>query len=99
MIPISTITIKVSCPNLSMIFRCSSCVAGIGTYDINEKTVHKSWYGEMCSSISQTIDQGIGTTFDAHVMAGYRFLMRYYDSVRYIPDTLHSRCPLMNLVG
>ncbi|PKS08133.1 hypothetical protein jhhlp_005408 [Lomentospora prolificans] len=53
---------------------------GIGTYDINEKTVHKSWYGEMCSSISQTIDQGIGTTFDAHVMAGYRFLMRYYDS-------------------
>lgn len=36
----------------------------------------------MCSSISQTIDQGIGTTFDAHLMAGYRFLMRYYDSVR-----------------
>lgn len=55
--------------------------AGIGTYDIHEKTVHKSWYGEMCSSISQTIDQGVGTTFDAHVMAGYRFLMRYYDSV------------------
>ncbi|CAI4214383.1 unnamed protein product [Parascedosporium putredinis] len=53
---------------------------GIGTYDIHEKTVHKSWYGEMCSSISQTIDQGVGTTFDAHVMAGYRFLMRYYDS-------------------
>lgn len=36
----------------------------------------------MCSSVSQTIDQGIGTTFDAHLMAGYRFLMRYYDSVR-----------------
>lgn len=35
----------------------------------------------MRSSISQTIDQGIGTTFDAHVMAGYRFLMRYYDTV------------------
>lgn len=34
----------------------------------------------MRSSLSQTIDQGIGTTFDAHVMAGYRFLMRYYDS-------------------
>ncbi|SPN98665.1 uncharacterized protein DNG_01710 [Cephalotrichum gorgonifer] len=53
---------------------------GIGTYDIHEKTVNKSWWGEMCSSISQTIDQGVGTTFDAHVMAGYRFLMRYYDS-------------------
>ena len=36
----------------------------------------------MCSTISQTIDQAIGTTFDAHLMAGYRFLMRYYDSVR-----------------
>lgn len=36
----------------------------------------------MWSSFSQTVDQGIGTTFDAHVMAGYRFLMRYYDSVR-----------------
>ena len=44
--------------------------------------MHKSWFGEMCSSVSQTVDQGIGTTFDAHVMAGYRFLMRFYDSVR-----------------
>ncbi|KAI1632301.1 hypothetical protein F4809DRAFT_628318 [Biscogniauxia mediterranea] len=52
---------------------------GIGTYDINEKSANKTWLGEMRSSISQTIDQGIGTTFDAHVMAGYRFLMRYYD--------------------
>ncbi|XXH00293.1 hypothetical protein Hte_006635 [Hypoxylon texense] len=52
---------------------------GIGTYDINEKSVNKTWFGEMRSSLSQTIDQGIGTTFDAHVMAGYRFLMRYYD--------------------
>ncbi|TEA13618.1 Uncharacterized protein C8034_v004432 [Colletotrichum sidae] len=53
---------------------------GIGTYDINEKSVHKDWFSELRSSVSQTIDQGIGTTFDAHVMAGYRFLMRYYDS-------------------
>ncbi|EQK99320.1 hypothetical protein OCS_04962 [Ophiocordyceps sinensis CO18] len=53
---------------------------GIGTYDINEHSVHKSWFGELRSSLSQTIDQGFGTTFDAHVMAGYRFLMRYYES-------------------
>ncbi|KAI2623300.1 hypothetical protein GGR54DRAFT_46782 [Hypoxylon sp. NC1633] len=53
---------------------------GIGTYDINEKSVNKTWFGEMQSSLSQTLDQGLGTTFDAHVMAGYRFLMRYYDS-------------------
>ncbi|GJC91325.1 sporulation associated protein [Colletotrichum higginsianum] len=53
---------------------------GIGTYDINDESVNKSWFGEVRSSLSQTIDQGIGTTFDAHVLAGYRFLMRYYDS-------------------
>ncbi|KAF6823767.1 sporulation associated protein [Colletotrichum plurivorum] len=53
---------------------------GIGTYDINDESVNKSWFGELRSSISQTIDQGIGMTFDAHVLAGYRFLMRYYNS-------------------
>ncbi|KAG9253118.1 uncharacterized protein F5Z01DRAFT_659185 [Emericellopsis atlantica] len=53
---------------------------GIGTYDVDEKSVHKTKIGEIQSSISQTIDQAIGTTFDHHVMAGYRFLMRYYVS-------------------
>ncbi|OTB05820.1 hypothetical protein M426DRAFT_72663 [Hypoxylon sp. CI-4A] len=53
---------------------------GIGTYDINETSVNKSWFGEVRSSISQVVDQAVGTTFDAHVMAGYRFLMRYYDT-------------------
>ncbi|KAL1858166.1 hypothetical protein Daus18300_010047 [Diaporthe australafricana] len=53
---------------------------GIGTYDINDESVNKSFFGQIKSSISQTIDQGVGTTFDSHVMAGYRFLMRYYDS-------------------
>ncbi|KAI1179886.1 hypothetical protein F4777DRAFT_574712 [Nemania sp. FL0916] len=53
---------------------------GIGTYDINEKTVNKSWFGRLRSSISMTIDQAVGTTFDAHVMAGYRFLMQYYET-------------------
>ena len=38
----------------------------------------------MTTSISQTIDTGVATTFDAHVMAGYRFLMRYYESVCFI---------------
>ncbi|KAI1106137.1 hypothetical protein F4804DRAFT_72453 [Jackrogersella minutella] len=52
---------------------------GIGTYNINDTSVNKSWFGEMRNSLAQVIDQGIGTTFDAHVMAGYRFLMRYYD--------------------
>ncbi|KAJ0320157.1 hypothetical protein Brms1b_003464 [Colletotrichum noveboracense] len=51
---------------------------GIGTYDVKEKTVHKSSFGEMKSSFWKTVDQGLGTTFDAHVIAGYRFLMQYY---------------------
>ncbi|KAI1068480.1 hypothetical protein LB507_004349 [Fusarium sp. FIESC RH6] len=51
---------------------------GIGTYDVNESSVNKSKLGEIRSKISKSIDQGFGTTFDAHIMAGYRFLMRYY---------------------
>lgn len=62
--------------------------AGIGTYDIGETSVNKSYFGEMKSSISQTLDQGFGMTFDAHVIAGYRFLMRYYESVSILP--LHN---------
>uniref|UniRef100_A0A4E9EEZ3 T6SS Phospholipase effector Tle1-like catalytic domain-containing protein n=1 Tax=Gibberella zeae TaxID=5518 RepID=A0A4E9EEZ3_GIBZA len=52
---------------------------GIGTYDVDEKSVHKSTLGEIKSKVSKTIDQGFGTTFDSHIMAGYRFLMRYYE--------------------
>ncbi|KAL4730876.1 hypothetical protein ACLX1H_002918 [Fusarium chlamydosporum] len=52
---------------------------GIGTYDVNESSVHKTTLGEVRSKISKSIDQGFGTTFDAHIMAGYRFLMRYYE--------------------
>ncbi|KAJ3958224.1 hypothetical protein N0V92_005199 [Colletotrichum tropicale] len=54
---------------------------GIGTYDVKEKTVHKSSLGEMKSSFWKMVDQGIGITFDAHVIAGYRFLMQYYAPV------------------
>ncbi|KAI8300306.1 hypothetical protein K4K61_009846 [Colletotrichum sp. SAR11_59] len=57
-------------------------LAGIGTYDVKEKTVHKSSFGEMKSSFWKMVDQGLGTTFDAHVIAGYRFLMQYYAPVR-----------------
>ncbi|OHE92823.1 hypothetical protein CORC01_11901 [Colletotrichum orchidophilum] len=53
---------------------------GIGTYDVDDTSVNKGWAGEMRSNISQKIDMGFGTTFDAHVIAGYRFLMRYYET-------------------
>ncbi|KAF4439332.1 hypothetical protein F53441_12611 [Fusarium austroafricanum] len=52
---------------------------GIGTYDTNGSSVNKSTIGEVKSKVSKVMDRGFGTTFDAHVMAGYRFLMRYYE--------------------
>lgn len=56
---------------------CLGPLAGIGTYTA-DKSVNQSFFGRIKTSVSQTIDQGFATTFDAHVMAGYRFLMRYY---------------------
>lgn len=54
-------------------------MAGIGTYDISGGSMNKSVLGNILSSVSTTLDQGFATTFDAHVIAGYRFIMRYYD--------------------
>lgn len=52
--------------------------AGIGTYDIGGGSVNKGFFGGIGSYISRTLDSGFATTFDAHVIAGYRFIMRYY---------------------
>ncbi|OAL43465.1 hypothetical protein IQ07DRAFT_650055 [Pyrenochaeta sp. DS3sAY3a] len=51
---------------------------GIGTYDIDGGSINKTFLGGIRSKISRTIDTGFATTFDAHVIAGYRFIMRYY---------------------
>ena len=48
-----------------------------GTYTA-DGSVNRSWLGQKRADISQTIDSGLATSFDQHVMAGYRFLMRYY---------------------
>ncbi|KAM7186234.1 Uncharacterized alpha/beta hydrolase domain (DUF2235) domain containing protein [Rhypophila sp. PSN 637] len=53
---------------------------GIGTYDINATSVDQSLLQSFKSSLDQTLDQGFGSGFDVHVLAGYRFLMRYYES-------------------
>lgn len=55
-------------------------LAGIGTYDADGGTLDKGFFGRIRSTFSRTVDAGLGTTFDAHVIAGYRFLMRYYDN-------------------
>ncbi|KAI1803235.1 hypothetical protein F4811DRAFT_572288 [Daldinia bambusicola] len=52
---------------------------GIGTYDIGSGSMNKGFLGGLRSKISSILDQGFATTFDAHVIAGYRFIMRYYD--------------------
>ena len=36
-------------------------------------------WGRFTRSVAQLVDQAIGTTFDSHVIAAYRFVMRYYD--------------------
>ncbi|CAN9080060.1 unnamed protein product [Alternaria alternata] len=51
---------------------------GIGTYSADGGPINKYSIGNIKSKISQTIDSGFATTFDAHVIAGYRFIMRYY---------------------
>ncbi|KAK1955663.1 hypothetical protein LY78DRAFT_537838, partial [Colletotrichum sublineola] len=53
---------------------------GIGTYQVNEKSVHKGLPGKLREKVYSCVDQGFGLTFDAHIMAGYRFLMRYYET-------------------
>lgn len=50
---------------------------GIGTYTA-DGSVNRNFIKRTGAYISQTIDSGLATTFDQHVMAGYRFLMRYY---------------------
>ena len=56
----------------------SICIAGIGTYSAGEESLNQGPWGRFKRSISQSIDEGVGTTFDSHVIAGYRFIMRYY---------------------
>ncbi|RYP46413.1 hypothetical protein DL768_007380 [Monosporascus sp. mg162] len=52
---------------------------GIGTYDVNGGSVNKGFLGSIRSTITRTLDSGFGTSFDHHVMAGYKFLMNHYN--------------------
>ena len=65
--------------SLEMLVVMMSLLAGIGTYRAGEKSVNTGLWGRFKRSLSQMIDQGIGTTFDSHVIAAYRFVMRYYE--------------------
>ncbi|KAK2798077.1 hypothetical protein FQN51_007896 [Onygenales sp. PD_10] len=51
---------------------------GIGTFDAGSSGSGTSYIGRVMASIGSAIDQAIGTTFEYHVSAGYKFLMRFY---------------------
>ncbi|RDW77620.1 hypothetical protein BP6252_05673 [Coleophoma cylindrospora] len=52
--------------------------AGIGTYRNTKSLSSSGPISRVSSWYSKAKDSAIGSTLDEHVMAGYRFLMRYY---------------------
>ncbi|GES59805.1 sporulation associated protein [Aspergillus terreus] len=55
---------------------------GIGTY-VEGQSSSSGFFRftrRLKSNIITTVDQGVGTTFESHVLAAYRFIMRYYTS-------------------
>nr|POE79514.1 uncharacterized protein CFP56_07579 [Quercus suber] len=53
---------------------------GIGTYVETSSLSRKSRIGRIRSWYVKAKDQAIGTSFGEHGMAGYKFLMRYYNA-------------------
>ena len=53
---------------------------GIGTYVQSTSLSHTSWVTRLNSWLQKQRDSAIGTSFDEHVMGGYKFLMRYYSA-------------------
>ncbi|ORY11204.1 hypothetical protein BCR34DRAFT_484456 [Clohesyomyces aquaticus] len=51
---------------------------GIGTYVMSGSLSHTGRLDRLQSWYQKAKDSAVGTSFDAHVMGGYRFLMRYY---------------------
>ncbi|KAF2124265.1 hypothetical protein P153DRAFT_435442 [Dothidotthia symphoricarpi CBS 119687] len=80
---------------------------GIGTYDISGGSLNKNMLGNVVSGISKSIDSGLATSFDVHVMSGYRFLMNHYEPGAKIYMFGFSRgaftarflCRMINTVG
>ncbi|KAI9712612.1 MAG: hypothetical protein M1812_006792 [Candelaria pacifica] len=53
-------------------------VTGIGTYVTTTSLSHTSLKARFSSWYQKAKDSAVGTSFDEHVMGGYKFLMRYY---------------------
>jgi len=54
---------------------------GIGTYvETRSVSLHTSVFTRFSSWYQKAKDSAVGTSFDEHVMGGYKFLMRYYST-------------------
>ncbi|KAG6016676.1 hypothetical protein E4U54_000665 [Claviceps lovelessii] len=51
---------------------------GIGTYVISDSLSHTGLRARIKSWVEKAKDSAIGSSFDQHVVGGYRFLMRFY---------------------
>ncbi len=60
---------------------CSLChsQAGIGTYVVSNSLSHTGTAARIKSWYMKAKDSAIGSSFDQHVVGGYRFLMRFYN--------------------
>lgn len=56
------------------------CLAGIGTYVISDSLSHSGLRARLKSWYQKAKDSAIGSSFDQHVVGGYRFLMRFYQT-------------------
>ncbi|KAI0454297.1 hypothetical protein F5B21DRAFT_475646 [Xylaria acuta] len=74
--------------NILKIFRCLDREAGdqyhyyqpgIGTYVVSTSLSHTSTSARIRSWYLKAKDSAIGSSFDQHVVGGYRFLMRFYN--------------------
>ncbi|KAI1389340.1 uncharacterized protein F4822DRAFT_197703 [Hypoxylon trugodes] len=73
--------------NILKIFRCLDREAGdqyhyyqpgIGTYVVSNSLSHTSLGARIRSWYLKAKDSAVGSSFDQHVVGGYRFLMRFY---------------------
>ncbi|KAI1372553.1 hypothetical protein F4677DRAFT_432002 [Hypoxylon crocopeplum] len=74
--------------NILKIFRCLDREAGdqyhyyqpgIGTYVVSNSLSHTSLSARIRSWYLKAKDSAVGSSFDQHVVGGYRFLMRFYN--------------------
>ncbi|KAK4101148.1 hypothetical protein N658DRAFT_426017 [Parathielavia hyrcaniae] len=52
---------------------------GIGTYVVSNRLSHTGTVAKIKSWYQKAKDSAIGSSFDQHVVGGYRFLMRFYN--------------------